>query len=224
MTRAFGEKFWSNATKATKMRLLKEVGFDRWYANRTWKALPEMVKAALRAHPEVRASLHEEKKMEEFYEDSDDKEGIINYIEAMKGQGSSLEATMESTMEVFNLEFSKPLKNVVQEIYGNEEQNEPIVSYEHADFKDKSAILQEEGFNIRKPCSMALLSLRNFLKKEIEEESQAEHTYKELGKILEEENLNLYSQILTDGIATEEARHKIILEIMVDVITEQCGE
>jgi bacterioferritin (cytochrome b1) len=159
-----------------------------------------------------------------FYEDSDDKEGIINYIEAMKGQGSSLEATMESTMEVFNLEFSKPLKNVVQEIYGNEEQNEPIVSYKHADFKDKSAILQEEGFNIRKPCSMALLSLRNFLKKEIEEESQAEHTYKELGKILEEENLNLYSQILTDGIATEEARHKIILEIIVDIITEQCGE
>ena len=198
MTRAFGEKFWSNATKATKMRLLKEVGFDRWYANRTWKALPEMVKAALRAHPEVRASLHEEKKMEE------------------------LPYKAEEVLARISPEHREELRKDLIAMYKDE--NEPIVSYKHADFKDKSAILQEEGFNIRKPCSMALLSLRNFLKKEIEEESQAEHTYKELGKILEEENLNLYSQILTDGIASEEARHKIILEIMVDVITEQCGE
>jgi hypothetical protein len=83
--------------------------------------------------------------------------------------------------------------------------------------KEKSAFLQEESFE----CSKGLLALRNHLKSDIIDEMDASDNY--TGRINEIIGLKLpIWEITINHIANDEAEHREILQIIVDVITEKC--
>jgi hypothetical protein len=85
--------------------------------------------------------------------------------------------------------------------------------------KDKSAVLQDE--NVK--CSNEMLLLRDRLKVDIGDEIQANAEYKDISSMMQNLKLPIWNSAI-DHIANDEAEHREILEIIVDVITEKCDK
>jgi hypothetical protein len=103
------------------------------------------------------------------------------------------------------------------------------------DPKDKSAALQEQGDKITTmefgkvyasdviDCSESLLELRNWLKAQIEDEHNAFSQYNEAAAKMTHFVLPTWATAI-HSMASDELNHAGILQIIVDVITEKCGE
>jgi hypothetical protein len=89
------------------------------------------------------------------------------------------------------------------------------------DPKDKSAALQEES--VKRPCDASLIELRNYLKNEIEDERNAFMKYNEVAAKMTHFKLPTWATAIHQ-VASDELNHAGILDIIVDVITEKCGE
>lgn len=83
--------------------------------------------------------------------------------------------------------------------------------------------LEQDGVNIVGKCNQSLIELRNMLKNEIEDERKASSMYKGVAVKLTALKLPYMSEAL-DSLSQDEAMHKQILEAIVDIITERCGE
>ena len=109
----------------------------------------------------------------------------------------------------------------------------PLPDWHRLDPKDRSAVLQEQGINISPNwklgetpgligCSTGLLQLRDYLKRmAIPDEYKASQEYKDTAKKFTGLNLPVWALALTH-LASDEAEHAAILNIIVDVITEKC--
>ena len=89
--------------------------------------------------------------------------------------------------------------------------------------KEQSAALWDQGEDLRPRCNPALLELRNWLKTQIQDEAEANSRYNEAAVKMTHFELPTFSAAI-HSMADDEATHKTILEIIVDVITEKCGE
>ena len=113
-------------------------------------------------------------------------------------------------------------------------QNDKATSFnalwDKLDSKDRSAVLQEQGLVIKESkyitssgrCQQFMYDLRDMLKRDIQGEIKANGDYRERVSFLKGTELSTWASAI-GHIANEEAQHKAILEIMVDVITEKCG-
>lgn len=90
-------------------------------------------------------------------------------------------------------------------------------------YKDRDAVLREQGDSIQKPCYRGLMEVRNQLKRAIEEELDASSPYNEVAAKMTVYKLPTFSTAI-HSIANDESTHAEILKIIVDVITERCGE
>jgi len=104
------------------------------------------------------------------------------------------------------------------------------IKWDTLDFKDKSAVLQEQGLDIKEGkyitssgrCQQFMYDLRDMLKQDIQGEIKSNADYQGREAFLLGVELPIWASAV-GHIAHEEAQHKAILEIMVDVITEKCG-
>jgi hypothetical protein len=95
------------------------------------------------------------------------------------------------------------------------------MSWHSLDPKDKRNVLLEQSLSIQKPCSVELLKLRDELKNEIQDEYNANHKYYKAAEKMKELELPVFGKAL-ENMAGDEFNHAIILEVLVDVITERC--
>jgi len=92
------------------------------------------------------------------------------------------------------------------------------------------AALQEQGNVIKEGkyitssgrCQQFMYDLRDMLKKDISDEANANNNYKFRETFFNAVELPIWANAV-GHIADEEAQHKAILEIIVDVITQKCG-
>ena len=96
--------------------------------------------------------------------------------------------------------------------------------------EDEAKRLQEAGYKPREfgnlsrgKCPAGLIELRNSLKREIEEESNAASQYREASVKLLHYEQPVQAKALKD-MATEEMMHHYMLKFVVDYITKECGE
>lgn len=116
---------------------------------------------------------------------------------------------------------------------------EKHVAWHGLDWKDKSAVLQEQGEALYKPkpgqtaeyqygtgvrkveCSDSLLKLRDWLKEQIPDERKASQDYADAAVKMNYHQLSTFNAAL-NSMSNDEMEHKLIIEIIVDVITERC--
>lgn len=87
-------------------------------------------------------------------------------------------------------------------------------------FKDQEAVLQEDARKVT--CEKGLLKLRDQLKKEIQDEYEASGTYERHAATFFFHNLSGFEGALK-ALSDDERNHRMILETIVDYITEKCG-
>ena len=72
-------------------------------------------------------------------------------------------------------------------------------------------------------CSAGLIELRNSLKLEIQDEAEASTRYKEASTKLHHYDYPILAQAL-DNMSQDEHQHKVMLEVLIDYLTEKCGK
>jgi hypothetical protein len=133
--------------------------------------------------------------------------------------------TKEAAGRQFALVRGKKVKNKSKQL-----QFPDAVDFDNLSFKDQSAVLQEQGNDIKEGkyitssgrCQQFMYDLRDMLKKDISDEANANNTYLFRETFFNSVELPIWANAV-GHIANEEAQHKAILEIIVDVITQKCG-